>query len=480
MEVPSLHNFNSLTETLTQIVGPKNLSTDPSTLRHYNSDWSRTEGDSSELVLFPTSEDQICKVMTVCSGQGIPVVPSGGRTGLAAGAQGRPGQVIISLEKMTKILSVDPVNMSIEAQAGATTAQLQMAAEEAGLFFPIDLAAKGSCQIGGNIATNAGGLRFVRFGGTREQVLGLRVVLANGECLDMNKALRKNNTGYDLKQLFIGSEGTLGIITQATLCLTPKPRATNVCFLGLESIEKMLTLFCKTRLQALGLTAFEWIDRRSLDLVLSVNPDLRDPFDQPCDHYVLMEVETPGDTSDQSQSGFLEGFLEPLFESGDLSDALIAGSTEQERDLWALREHITESLVATGHVRKNDISIPLSGLCEFYQQFSKIRSSLPGDLSLMAFGHIGDGNLHINYHGSKAIPALEFYKKTRDIELDIYQLTASLNGSISAEHGIGLLKKHDLPFSRSPQELSLMRGIKSLIDPKNLLNPGKILNPADS
>lgn len=479
-EVCALLNLNVVIEALTDILGPGNLSVESSILKHYGTDWSQTSGPDSEIVVFPSSEDQISNIMKLCSKRGIPVVPSGGRTGLAGGARGGPGQIILSLDKMSRILSVDPVNMSIEAQAGATTQQLQEAAEQLGLFFPIDLAAKGSCQIGGNIATNAGGLRFVRFGGTREQVLGLRVVLANGECLDMNKALRKNNTGYDLKQMFIGSEGTLGIITTATLCLTPRPLRTNVCLVALDSIEKMLSLFSKTRQEALGITAFEWIDQRSMDLVLSVHSNLRSPFDQSYAHYVLMEVECPGAVQDPGHSQFLERFLEPLFESGDLSDAVIAGSADQERELWALREHITESLVATGHVRKNDISLPLSRLCEFHKSFSLMQSSLPQGISLMAFGHIGDGNLHINYLGSKELSKSEFSQKTRTIELNIYQLTASLKGSISAEHGIGLLKKNDLHFSRSHHELSLMQSLKSMLDPQHLLNPGKILNDPSS
>ncbi|MCB9228941.1 MAG: FAD-binding oxidoreductase [Deltaproteobacteria bacterium] len=467
-----MQNICDAIASLRSALGEKYVITTAETIDHYSSDWSHIKAGKAAAILFPDDEEQLVHIMQCCHTASVPVVPAGGRTGLAGGAAGISGGFLISFERMNRIIHIDPLNMSIEAEAGVTTSQLQEAAAQAGLFFPLDLASRGSSQAGGNIATNAGGLRFVSFGGTREHVLGLRVVLADGKILDLNRALRKDNSGYDLKQLFIGSEGTLGLISRATFRLCTKPARTRLCFAGFQSLEDVLRLFQETRLQGLPLAAFEWADQPSLDLVLATQTQLKNPLSTPCSHVVWLEAESGWkDGPDDA----LEAFLEPLIHQGLICDAVIAGTAKQTEELWALRENITESLSATGHVRKNDISLPLSALCHFREDLMRLQQALDKRIRLMAFGHIGDGNIHLNYLGDRQLPDSDFIRLSNATEQEIYHLVRQYQGSISAEHGIGILKKNDLHFRRSPDEIDLMRQIKAILDPKHILNPGKLL-----
>lgn len=329
---------------------------------------------------------------------------------------------------------VDVVGMTIRTQAGVTTQALQEAARDAGLFFPIDLAAKGSCQIGGNIATNAGGVKLIRYGGTREQLLGIEVVLPNGEVLNMDTGLRKNNTGYDLKQLFIGSEGTLGIVTRATLKLMPPPRHLQLSVMAVQDFADIPKILSACNLEGVTITAFEFFTRKAHEIVLEHAVNARSPFAELAPFYVLFELE-----EGPAGGNLMETVLEKIFEKGLITDAVIASSPAQFRELWALRENITESISAHGHVRKNDISLAIDQLDGFIKDLQKHMNAAPRDIELVVFGHIGDGNLHINYVGSKAGDFKEFQTRARGVEEEIFKLLASYRGSISAEHGIGLL-----------------------------------------
>jgi FAD/FMN-containing dehydrogenase len=462
----------ALLKELARIVGDHYVKTEAGDLETYGRDWTRVHTPRPSAIVFPASTAEVSKVVRLCWEKGVPVVPSGGRTGLAGGAIAPQGELVVSLDRMNKIEKLDAVGLSAVVQAGVTTQALQEAAREIGLFFPLDLAAKGSCQIGGNIATNAGGVKFIRFGGMREQVLGLEVVLPDGQILDMNTALRKNNTGYDLKQLFISAEGTLGIVTRATVRLTPPPRNMQVAVMATPDFGSILKIAQACHMEGVQLTAFEFFTRLAHEIVLQHAVGAKTPFGEKSPFYVLLEVEEgPAGVS------VMEPLLEKIFEKGLITDAVIAQSPAQFKELWGLRENITESIAAHGHARKNDISLAIDQLEPFIADLEReVLASAPADMKLVLFGHIGDGNLHINYVAPKAEPFAEFQARARVVEEKVFRLLARYKGSISAEHGIGLLKKKDLPFSRSEPEIELMKQLKRLIDPKNLMNPGKIFD----
>ncbi len=452
-------------------IGAEYVLTGANDLETYGRDWTKVHAPKPAAILLPGSTAEISKVLAYCHKEKVAVVPSGGRTGLAGGAVAANGEFVVSLQRMNKIEKLDTIGLSARVQAGVTTQQLQEAAREVGLFFPLDLAAKGSCHIGGNIATNAGGVKFIRFGGMREQVLGLEVVLANGEVLDMNTSLRKNNTGYDLKQLFIASEGTLGIVTRATVRLTPPPRNVQVAVMAVESFKDIPDILGVGNMSGVAFTAFEFFTRVAHEIVLQHARGARTPFDHRYPYYVLIEAEeAPGG------GATMEPLLETLLEKGLVKDAVIAQSPAQQKELWGLRENITESIAAHGHARKNDISLAIDQLTDFIAELEVELASAPKDMELVLFGHIGDGNLHINYVGPKSEPFAAFNARARAVEERIFKRVAAFKGSISAEHGIGLLKKKDLGFSRTPAEVALMRQIKAVFDPHGIMNPGKIFD----
>jgi FAD/FMN-containing dehydrogenase len=453
-----------------KILGEHSVLRTAQQLHGWQSDWSKAFIMKPGMVVMPQTTAQVAAVLSYCGSHGIPVVPSGGRTGLVGGAIAQEHEIILSLQKMNKIIGVDRENMSIDTEAGVVTEDLQRVAREHGLFFPIDLASKGSCQIGGNIATNAGGLKFIRFGGTREQVLGLEVVLADGTILNLNRSLRKDNTGYDLKQLFIGSEGTLGIITRATLRLTPAPKDVHLLCLAVSSIAQLTGIFALSQQRGLTLSAFEFFSHAAFAKVKSCFPQVKDLCSSTGTYYALVEVE--GDL--RSLAPQVEEFSEELFRSNLADDGTIATSSQERRELWFARESITESLSTLGHVRKNDISLPLSYIGAFCKDLAALPVATEEGYEMVLFGHLGDGNIHLNFFAPKTVNADAFRRSAEVFSQEVLSLVRKYQGSISAEHGIGLLKKGDLPFSRSADEISLMKSIKHLLDGKNLLNPGKI------
>lgn len=457
---------------LRSIVGEGHVKTALDDLRVFGTDWTKRYVPDPLAAVFPANLAEVVKVLQYCNDSGLAVVPSGGRTGLAGGAVALNREVVVSLGRMNRILSVDPIGMTIEAEAGVTTEALQDAARDAGLFFPLDLASKGSAQIGGNVATNAGGLKVIKFGNMRDSVLGLEVVLASGQILHLDSGLRKDNTGYDLKQLFISSEGTLGIITKVIIKLQPKLKDLRVAAMSVAGFEKIPLILRTCNLGCYRPTAFEFFTDKALKIVLNHNRSLRDPFSAASPFYVLIEMENYGGEVS------LEKLLEELYAAGLIDDAVISSSSAEFRELWGLRENITESLAAYGQVHKNDVCLTIANLQPFIADLeSLVAGSAHPFIKLILFGHIGDGNIHINYicRAAEMAPA-DFQTEVRVMEKKVFERVSAFHGSISAEHGVGLLKKEDLKFSKDPLEIELMRAIRKIIDPKGTLNPGKIFD----
>lgn len=453
-----------------KLLGDKYVRTDPSDLKEWGRDWTRVRDPDPLAVVLPKTTEELSAIAKYCYAHDVAMVPSGGRTGLAGGAVALGGEVVVSLHRMNQILEIDTVGMTIRAEAGVTTQALQEAAQDKGLFFAVDLAAKGSSHIGGNIATNAGGLRLIRYGGTREQVLGLEVVLPDGSILNCDTALRKNNTGLDLRQLFIGSEGTLGFITKATLSLVKKPRSTVISCLALPDFHAILKVFELCHQKGVTVNAFEFFTDKAMDMVLKYAHGVTNPFSERAPFYVLVEIEKSIKDSE------VDELLEVIFEKGLAVDGVVASSDREAQQIWALRENITESLAAHGHVRKNDVAVAVKDLAHFYDR-TKTLLDTTNDIDVIAFGHVGDGNLHVNYSAPKSLDVETFNAEAEKVEKQMFAILKEFHGSISAEHGIGYIKVPDLKFSRSEDELQWMQRIKDLFDPKRLMNPGKIFGP---
>lgn len=465
------------------LLGAPHVLTDPSRCEDYGVDATGFRDGQfcgvAEAVLLPASTAEVAAIAKHCHREGIPMVPSGGRTGLAAGATAAKGQVVIALERMNAIAPIDELGATVAVEAGVITQNLQDAAAAKGLHFAVDLAAKGSSQIGGNIATNAGGLAFIRYGGMREQVLGLEVVLADGTVLPMARSLVKDNSGYNLKQLFIGSEGTLGIITKATLRLWPAPAASSVALFALSDFAALTGLLQAAR-RCSSLAAFEFFDQGSLDKLCLAQPSTPRPFTYAGSgqagsgqagfpYYALIDLAVVG----EGQSS-IEDVFAPLLEVPGVEDAILATSSREYAALWRYRELLSESIAVTGQVKKNDVAVAIKDLAAFTADLESLGQG--ADVEVLLFGHIGDGNIHINYWADKAkVSAAQFAAITADLERQVEQLIQRYDGSMSAEHGIGLLKRHSLTTTRSSAELATMRALKHTLDPRNLLNPGKVL-----
>ncbi len=443
------------------------ITTDAGDLAEYGHDWTKVYTPNPRAIALPRSTQEVATIVKIANELAIPLVPSGGRTGLAGGAVAKARELVISLSRMRAMEDVDTLGSTVRVQAGAITEAVHQHCRPHGLTWPVDFASKGSSQVGGNIATNAGGVKVIRYGLTRQWVLGLEVVLASGEVLDLGGALEKNNTGIDLRQLFIGSEGTLGIITAATLKLAKMPAPPRVMLLSVSSLAAVLALFRDAREADFALNAYEFFTRVCLERLLR-HRNVRDPFDDKHSHYVLVEIDG---ASDEAR---VMTWVESVLSSGLATDGVMAQHAQQAAELWALREGISESLSATGLPHKNDIALPIAKLEAFCAELDGVFALRYPGWEIALFGHIGDGNLHVNVMKPDSLTRQEFLDKTHDVDRHMFDLVKVHGGSISAEHGIGLLKRDFLSWSRSPEEIALMLALKKTLDPKGIMNPGKI------
>jgi D-lactate dehydrogenase (cytochrome) len=468
--------MDSILSRIAAVVGPRGLITVPTDMATYLEEARGLYHGRTAAVVRPGSTAEVAEVARLCAEAGVAIVPQGGNTGLCGGAapdeSGR--QLLVNLSRLDKIRAVDPVNFTMTVESGVILETIQRRADDVDRLFPLSLAAEGSCQIGGNISTNAGGTGVLRYGNTRDLVLGLEVVLPDGQIWDGLKALRKDNTGYDLKQLFIGGEGTLGIITAAVVKLFPKPQNMQTAFCALSHLDAALTLLSRAR-AATGdqLTAFELIPRFGLDLTIRHMPDIRDPFDQPHDWYALLELSSSRPNADLRET--LEELLGDALEAGDVADAVVATSLAQRDRLWHIRESIPEAQKHEGGSIKHDVSVPVSSIPDFIRRATAaVVAGLPG-VRPVVFGHVGDGNLHFNLTQPKGADRQEFIAQWTRMNRIVHDIVVDMHGSFSAEHGIGKLKKGEMVHYKTPLEIDLMRRIKAAFDPRGIMNPGKIL-----
>ena len=452
---------------LIEIVGEGNVSTDDSDLNAYGRDWTRFYEPDPLAIVFVRSIDQVIALVNLARTEQVGLVPSGGRTGLSGGACATAGEIVVSFDKMNKILEFDAADSSVTMEPGVITADLQAFADQQGLHYPVDFASSGSSQIGGNIATNAGGIRVVRYGLTRDQVSGLKVVTGKGELLSLNKGLTKNATGYDLRHLFIGSEGTLGFIVEATLQLSKTPSSQTVVLLAVGEMADCLNILTTFR-STVELSAFEFFSQNALNHVLA-NSELTEPFREQSPYYVLLEFEQSADNSlDQALSAF-----NYCTEKGWADDGIVASSDKQNAELWQYRERISES-ISPRTPYKTNVSVRISQVPKFLQQIDELVSRLYPRFEIVWFGHIGDGNLHLNILRPDEMAIDSFKSQCDTVSELLLELVEEFGGSISAEHGVGLLKKNQLHFTRSEQEIDAMRAIKAIFDPSGIMHPGKL------
>lgn len=456
-------------EIFSQIISPAAILDNPSDLEFYGRDWCKDFKANPGLILAPENVDELQKIVSLCSQHSLAIVPSGGRTGLSGGATATQGEIVLSLARMNRILDVNRSDRTLTAEAGAITERVQSAAAEHNLLFPIDFASVGSSSIGGNVATNAGGIRVLRYGNTRDWVVGLKVVLADGSVLDLDKRLYKNQTGYDLRALFIGSEGTLGIIAEVTVELTRRPQHVTRALLAFDTISQVLESFSLLRAKFANLSAFEYFAGNALGYVQR-HHTIKDPFEKPSLHYALVEIEDVPDGEE------IEEFLFDLHERELTSEVVLAQNNAQAEALLKIRELIPETLSSKYVPHKNDISVPISAIPKFIAAANQIIADANDEFDVVIFGHIGDGNLHLNTIKPAEMENSLFFERCVQTDLQIFALIKELNGSISAEHGVGLLKKPYLSYSRDQVQIDLMRSIKKLLDPKGILNPGKIFD----
>ncbi|AXS81449.1 FAD-binding oxidoreductase [Dechloromonas sp. HYN0024] len=461
---------SDLIAALAGIVGAQQVLTEPADIAPFVTDWRGRYRGAAQCVVRPGSTAEVAAVIKVCVEADVPIVPQGGNTSLCGAATpdeaGRA--VVVSLSRMNRIIAIDPLNSTVTVEAGCTLSTVQDAARAVDRLFPLALASEGCCQIGGNLSTNAGGVQVLRYGNTRELTLGLEVVLPNGDIWDGRRGLRKDNTGYDLKHMFIGAEGTLGIITGAVLKLFPLPKKLATCWLNVASPEAAVKLLnsAKASFDA-QLTAFELVSETALGLVLKHIPDTRRPS-APSPWYVLAEF------SDADPAA-VEGWLAERVAAEEVGDGAMAQSETQAKSLWSLRETISEAQKIEGLSIKHDVSVPVSRIAEFLARAdAALEKAFPG-VRVVAFGHVGDGNLHYNLSQPAAVDNAVLIAHQGAVNRLVHDTVHALNGSISAEHGIGQLKRKEILRYKSPVEMALMRSLKQALDPRGLMNPGKVL-----
>ncbi len=462
---------DAFTGRLQSILGDKGLLRDPDAIAPYRAERRGRRLSSASLVALPDSTEQVAEVVQACARAGVGVVPQGGNTGLVFGSLAGENHVIVNLSRLKRILEVDADNHTMLVQAGCILADAQAAAEVRDLLLPLSLAAEGSCQIGGNLSTNAGGTQVLHYGNARDLVLGLEVVLADGRIWSGLRGLRKDNRGFDLKHLFIGGEGSLGIITAAVLKLFPRPRRNVTALAALKDPESAIALLKALR-AATGdaVTGFEYMDKTSLGLVDEHMSDCRYPFVDRHAHHVLMELASGHDS--EELRGTVDQALAGAFRRGAVLDAVVADSVAQSLGLWRLRESIPEAQLRAGAGIKHDISVPVAKIPEFIRRAQEAIAAVDSRLVIVAFGHVGDGNMHYNANQPQGMSKADFLVMEPRLHSSVYAIVDDLGGSFSAEHGIGRMKRRELQHFKSETEMDMMRAIKQALDPANTMNPG--------
>jgi FAD/FMN-containing dehydrogenase len=445
------------------------LTVEPADLEHYGRDWTRRWTPAPLAIAFPSTVSDVQAVARWASTHRVALVPSGGRTGLSGGAVAAHGELVVSFERMNRVLGFDAIDRTLTVQPGIALEAVHNAAREHGLLYPVDFAARGSCSIGGNIATNAGGIRVIRYGNTREWIAGLTLVTASGELLELNRGLVKNSSGYDFRHLVIGAEGTLGLVVEATLELTDLSPPSQVMLFAVPAMDALMQVFDACR-SALTLGAFEFFTDRALHHVVAHGA--RSPFEDSSPYYVITEFDAGSEAQQQAALDVFERCLA----QGWVSDGILSQSQAQAAELWTLREGITESL-ASWRPYKNDISVRVSGVPAFLHEMQALLATEYPQFDVVWFGHIGDGNLHINVLKPADMDDAAFLARCERVTRLLGETLQRHGGSISAEHGIGLVKKPYLASTRSPAEIALMRSVRAAFDPLGIMNPGKLFDP---
>jgi FAD/FMN-containing dehydrogenase len=456
------------TPELTRILDSSRVLTDAANLIEYGRDWTKYLQPKPSAIVFPKSTEEVVALVKWARSKKVALVPSGGRTGLSGGAAALNGEVVVSFQKMNRILDFDSYDLAVTCEAGVITETLQKYAEEKGLYYPVDFASRGSSQIGGNVATNAGGIKVMRFGLTRQWVAALEVVTGEGEVLHLNNGLVKNATGLDLRHLMIGSEGTLGLITKVTVNLTRPTAQPSLFVFGVEDLAAVMKIYHAYKSE-LPLLAFEMFTDLALKYVLKHHTDLKAPTEGSHPYYVLVEIEKTDDSVHERAMAIFEKGVE----QGWILDGIESQTPQQLKDLWRLREDISEA-TAPYQPYKNDISVRISKVPAFLEEMDAILKKNYPHFEAVWFGHIGDGNLHINILKPKDMATDAFLKECKKVDEIMFTMIEKFGGSVSAEHGVGLTKKPYLSHTRSAQEIELMRKIKRAFDPDNILNPGKV------
>lgn len=455
--------------TLKTLVDDGKVLTDPADLDTYGKDWTKIYPPKPLAIVFPKTTEQVQALVRFANENGVALVPSGGRTGLSAGAVAANGEVVVAFDYMNQILDFSASDRTVVCQAGVITEQLQNFAQDKELYYPVDFASAGSSQLGGNLSTNAGGIKVIRYGMSRDWVAGLKVVTGKGDILELNKALAKNNTGYDLRHLFIGAEGTLGFITEATMKLSRKPNNLTVLVLGLNDLTNTMDVLQAFQKQ-IDLTAYEFFSHQAMQHVLA-HGQVQAPFETEAPYYALLEFEA---VSDQVMEDALALF-EQCVENEWVLDGVISQSETQAHNLWQLRERISES-IAPRTPYKNDISVVVSKVPPFLREIDAVVTEHYPDFEIIWFGHIGDGNLHLNILKPEDMAKEDFFQKCQQVNKWVFEIVERYEGSVSAEHGVGMTKKDYLQYTRSADEIAYMRAIKQVFDPNRVINPGKIFD----
>ena len=454
-------------EELKTLVEPGKVLTDADSLETYGKDWTKQFAPAPSAIVFPKTTEQVQAIVRWANQHQIALVPSGGRTGLSAAAVAANGEVVVSFDYMNRIVEFNEYDRTVVCQPGVVTKQLQMFAEEKGLYYPVDFASSGSSQLGGNIGTNAGGIKVIRYGMTRNWVAGLKVVTGTGELLELNRDLIKNATGYDLRQLFIGAEGTLGFVVEATMRLERAPKNLTAMVLGTPDFDSIMPVLHAFQ-GKLDLTAFEFFSDRCLEKILG-RGDVPAPFESRTPFYALLEFEALNeDVANEALATF-----EHCVEQGWVLDGVMSQSQQQLENLWKLREYISET-ISHWTPYKNDISVTVGQVPAFLKDIDDIVSANYPDFDVLWYGHIGDGNLHLNILKPESLAKEDFFAKCAVVNKWVFEIVEKYNGSISAEHGVGMTKRDYLQYSRSPAEIAYMKAIKAVFDPNGIMNPGKI------